>query len=244
MSSPHITLYSNKLCPYAARTVIALEETGHPHETVEIDILTPRPEWYLKEINPYGQVPALKIDGQQILLESLITAEYVIDLHPEFGLMPKDPLQLAQTRYLIHHYNNRTVPLIHNATASKDGSQATQLRQELLVELKKVNELLLHRNLGQTNVSNDSANNNAEGPFFLGEKFTFADLILGSLLARFFLIDALHPDLPSFQATIRETPELARFVQWKDAVIARPSVQKATPSNEVLKDLFIKKFMN
>ena len=85
MTVPKLVLYNNDRCPYAARAVIALAETKTEHEVVDIDLTTPRPEWYLKDINPYGQVPALKIDNKDIILESLFVAEYVADLHPESG---------------------------------------------------------------------------------------------------------------------------------------------------------------
>ncbi|KAF9373386.1 hypothetical protein CPB97_000577, partial [Podila verticillata] len=80
----HIVLYSNRFCPYAARAVLAMAETKQAHEVVQIDLNTPRPDWYL-HINPYGQVPALKIDDKDVIFESLIVAEYISDLHPEAG---------------------------------------------------------------------------------------------------------------------------------------------------------------
>lgn len=85
MTVPKLTLYNSNLCPYAARAVIALAETNQEHEVVAIDLAVPRPEWYLKDINPYGQVPALKVGEDHIILESLLVSEYVADLHPEAG---------------------------------------------------------------------------------------------------------------------------------------------------------------
>lgn len=85
MTAPKLVLYNSDACPYAARAVIALDETKQEHEVIPIDLKVPRPEWYLKDINPYGQVPALKIDDKDIILESLFVAEYVADLHPEAG---------------------------------------------------------------------------------------------------------------------------------------------------------------
>lgn len=80
-----LVLYSNRVCPFAARAVLAMAETKQPHEVVLIDLKTPRPDWYLKDINPYGQVPALKINDKNIVLESLIVAEYIADLNPQAG---------------------------------------------------------------------------------------------------------------------------------------------------------------
>lgn len=85
MTGHNFVLYNSYYCPYAARAVVAFAETGAEHEVVEIDLKVPRPEWYLKDINPYGQVPALKINDKDIILESLIVAEYLADLYPEKG---------------------------------------------------------------------------------------------------------------------------------------------------------------
>lgn len=51
MSSPKITLYTNRTCPWAHRAHIVLQELGLPFEEVTIDLDTPREPWYL-EVNP------------------------------------------------------------------------------------------------------------------------------------------------------------------------------------------------
>ena len=85
MTVPKLTLYSAPYCPYAARAVLAFAETNLEHEVVSIDLTVPRPEWYLKDINPYGQVPALKVNDNHIVLESLIVVDYIANLSPESG---------------------------------------------------------------------------------------------------------------------------------------------------------------
>ncbi|KAG0273430.1 hypothetical protein BGZ95_010758, partial [Linnemannia exigua] len=85
MTVPKIIIYNNIACPYANRVLIALQETKQEHELAFIDLKTPRPESYLKEINPYGEVPALKTACGNVILESLVIAEYLADLNPEAG---------------------------------------------------------------------------------------------------------------------------------------------------------------
>ncbi|KAF8979566.1 hypothetical protein BGZ46_005274 [Entomortierella lignicola] len=226
MSAPKLVLYNSDYCPYAARAVIALAETNTEHEVIPIDLNVPRPDWYLKDINPYGQVPALKINDKDIILESLFVAEYVADLHPESGLLPTDPLLRAKTRYLIHHYGARVQPVYHKAAFTTDPTESAKHREELLVELEKFNKLL------------EDANPKGEkGPYFLGEKFTFADLAIAPFLARFFLLSEYNG---SKDFNIEETPQLERFLKWKEAVNQRPTVLKATPSKEVLSEKYRK----
>ncbi|KAF9916784.1 hypothetical protein BX616_002823 [Lobosporangium transversale] len=232
MTGPKLVLYNSVACPYAARAVIAAEETGAQLEIVPIDLNVPRPDWYLKEINPYGQVPALKVDDKHVILESLLVAEYLSDLHPGAGLFPTDPLQRAQTRYLIHHWGNRTHPAFHKAAFVLDREQAAKHREEFIVELEKFNRLL-------ENVYRREEDGN--GPFFLGDKFTFADLALGPFMSRFILLGAY--DNGNKEVTLEDYPQFKRFFEWKDAVTKRPSVAKASYPREKLIEAY-KKFLH
>ncbi|KAF9093301.1 hypothetical protein BGX29_002383 [Mortierella sp. GBA35] len=227
MAVPKFTLYNTHYCPYAARAVLALAETNQEHDEVKIDLSVPRPDWYLKEINPYGQVPALKIGEDHVILESLIVAEYIADLHPEAGLIPKDPLQLAQSRYLIHHWGARTQPAFFKATITLDPVESAKAREEIIAELEKVDVLL--RKAVRT--SEDK-----EGPFFLGAKFTFADLALASFLTRIYLVGAYQPEgiEHEFEETLKNNKNLQRFREWREAISQRPTVQKASAPREVV----------
>lgn len=248
MTVQKFTLYNNSLCPYAARAILALSETGHKDtEIVEIDLSVPRPDWFLK-LNPYGQVPTLKIedsnDGSdhQIVLESLFVAEYFSDLHPEAKLMPEDALQRAQIRYVIHHWGARTQPLLHKALFSKDPEEAAKLREEILVELGKVNTLIAQAH-AHTAILNET---HASGPFFLGEQFSFADVALAPFLLRLFLTFRLADESGVVEKDFEERLQKSeKLFAWREAVQQRPSVQKTSPSKEALEAsyrAFLKKY--
>ncbi|KAG0057855.1 hypothetical protein BGZ83_000042 [Gryganskiella cystojenkinii] len=248
MTVQKFTLYNNSLCPYAARAILALTETGHKNtEIVEIDLSVPRPEWFLK-LNPYGQVPTLKIEDSksdndhQIVLESLFVAEYLSDLHPEAKLMPEDALQRAQIRYIIHHWGARTQPLLHKALFSKDPEEALKLREEALVELGKVNNLIAQAH-AHTATLNDT---DVQGAFFLGEQFSFADLALAPFLLRLFLTFRLADESGAVEKDFEDRlQKLEKVWAWREAVQQRPSVQKTSPSKKALEDsyrAFLKKF--
>ncbi|KAF9434568.1 hypothetical protein BGZ76_007796 [Entomortierella beljakovae] len=227
MTQKKLVLYNAHICPYAARAVIALDETKTEHEVIPIDLNVPRPEWYLKDINPYGQVPALKVDDKDIILESLFVAEYVSDLHPEAGLFPSDPLQRAQIRYLIHHYGARVQTVHHKATFTTNTTEAAKHYEDLIVELEKFNKLLLNAD-----------RKGSEGPYFLGEKFTFADLAIAPFATRWFLLSEFNEN--NKEITAEKYPQLKRFLEWKEAIRTRPSVLKAAPSKELLVEKYRK----
>ncbi|KAK3834463.1 MAG: thioredoxin-like protein [Linnemannia gamsii] len=227
MTVPKFTLYNANYCPFAARAVLALAETNQEHDVVELDLSVPRPDWYLKDINPYGQVPALKIGEDHIILESLIVAEYIADIHPEAGLLPKDALQLAQSPYLIHHWGARVQPPLFKATVTLDPVESAKAREEVITELEKVDVLL--RKAVRT--SEDK-----EGPFFLGAKFTFADLALASFLTRIYLVGAYQQEgvEQEFEQSLKDNKNLQRFLEWREAISQRHTVQKASAPREIV----------
>lgn len=140
------------------------------------------------------------------------------------SLLPSDPLQRAQVRYLIHHWGARTQPAIHKASFTLDTTEARKHLEDLIVELEKVDALL-------RNVHRKESDGFGEGAFFLGDKFSFAEVALAPFLARVFLLEAYNGNkLP----TAAENPKIARFLAWKDAVSKRPSVIKSTPAQETL----------
>ena len=78
-----VRLITNRLCPFAQRTWIALEEAGVPFKFEEVDLYGAggKPGWFLK-LNPKGQVPVLVV-GERVVVESEQTIDAVRDLSPE-----------------------------------------------------------------------------------------------------------------------------------------------------------------
>ncbi|KAF9434569.1 hypothetical protein BGZ76_007797 [Entomortierella beljakovae] len=229
-----LVLYANRFCPFAARATLAMAETKQVHEAVEIDLDSPRPDWFLKDVNPYGQVPALKVDDKDVVLESLLVAEYISDLNPQARLFPSDSLQRAQTRYLIQHWSSRTQPAQSKATYNTELNEATTKYQEYITELEKVNSLLLNAH------KTTEPGLDGKGPYFLGSRFTFADLILASLLTRVSLVEHFQGKFGFKFPTGEENPNISRFIEWKDAVISRESVVNKLPSREELIEVYEK----
>ncbi|KAI8605130.1 hypothetical protein EDD21DRAFT_411389, partial [Dissophora ornata] len=122
---------------------------------------------------------------------------------------------------------------IHKATVTLDPTESAKHRQDVVVELEKVDALL--RNAPRKE-------SDADGPFFLGEKFTFADLAIAPFLARFFLVTAFQEKAVAaeFEKSLQGNEKVKRFLEWRDAAVQRESVQKATPEKEVLEDVYRK----
>ena len=94
--SSAITLYTNRMCPYAQRVAIALEHSGLPHDKVEVDLYGSKgfTKTDLKAVetqaglSPKGYIPVLSIDDET-LRESTACVERVGALAPE-KLAPSD----------------------------------------------------------------------------------------------------------------------------------------------------------
>jgi glutathione S-transferase len=85
---------------------LALAEIGSGYELVEVGFDDPAeaPEQY-RRLNPWGRVPTLE-DGDFVLTESAAILLYLAELHPEAGLLPRDPRERAEAyRWLLYLTN-------------------------------------------------------------------------------------------------------------------------------------------
>jgi pyrimidodiazepine synthase/glutathione S-transferase len=98
-----LRLYSMRFCPFAQRIHHVLAAKGIPHHVIYIH-LKYKPEWF-PAINPLGKVPAVEINSNEIIYESMIVADYLEEKYPEISLYPKDPLQKAKDKILIERFS-------------------------------------------------------------------------------------------------------------------------------------------
>jgi glutathione S-transferase len=174
-----------------------MEETGKPYERVLTDISTgaqKKPEYLA--INPMGKVPALK-DGEATLGEAAAICAYVADRYPETKLAP-DPTDPQRAKYLqwlffspsciepalIQIFTKLEVP-----TSTAAWGSAAQVFDVLDAALEK-------------------------GPWILGDRFSAADITIGSGLNYAVRLFKMVPSRPSFDAYITRC-------------VARPAFQRA-----------------
>jgi maleylacetoacetate isomerase len=99
------------LATYRVRVALALK--GIEVEQVSINLLQgmQHAEDY-KAINPQGVVPALVVDGESPLFQSMAILEYLEETHPVPALLPKDPRGRARVRGLAQIVVSDGHPLI------------------------------------------------------------------------------------------------------------------------------------
>lgn len=146
---------------------ITLREAGLAFEPVKTDIRAKKlPDGgdYLA-INPKGGVPALGLDGGEVLTENAAILQYVADLAPESDLIPAEGLAryrvLEWLTYVSTELHKGFAPLWNPASAE----DAKQAARDLLA--KKFDYV-------QTRLD--------ERPYLTGEGFTSADAYLFVML--------------------------------------------------------------
>lgn len=156
-------------CPKtrASRVLWMLEEAGVPYDRVLIDIRDPDaardPDFALA--SPMGKVPALA-DGDVKMADSAAICIYVADRYPECGLAPAvtDPARGAYLYWMLY-----TPGVLEPAMSERfNGTEPNRLSNgwgdfDTMVETLE--------------------NGLANGPWILGERFSAADVMLGSSVA-------------------------------------------------------------
>lgn len=211
---PQIRIYSAQVCPFAQRTNMVLAEKGLTSELTEID-LADKPDWF-GEISPYLKVPVL-VHGQDRVYESAIINEYLEELYPEPGLMPKDAMARASVRIWIDYCDTKFIPTFYKLLLSQDEDKRAELRHTLLGQLEFIEQEGLAKLSGH-------------GPYWLGADLSLLDIAFYPFFERFVLMEHYRGvEIPT---------GCSRLKAWLKAVAARDSA-KATGNS---RDYYIARY--
>jgi glutathione S-transferase len=106
-----LTLYGAPPSGNALKIRFLLAELELAHETVEVPMARPRPDWYL-ELNPVGGVPTL-VDGDLVLPESNAILRYLAAREGRDDLYPADLRARAGVERLLDTWSTLLRPTIH-----------------------------------------------------------------------------------------------------------------------------------
>jgi len=199
-----IKLYSNKSCPWAQRSRIALLEAGVKYEEVEIDLVN-KPEWYWK-VNQQGKVPALDFGGE-ILIESNVISEFVVDLFRDAQLLPyggdaTSALQRARARQFVEIYISKINPFYYAAVIKGEpnvGPALVEAIQKYIVPILP------------------------DTPFILGDKFGLAEILVSPFVVRLYLLAKLGFLGEGVEAKLEA---VGKWNTWANHVLANESLKK------------------
>lgn len=197
MATLHV--YSAEVCPYAARTRLALMEKGLAFEVTEID-LRHKPDWF-PAVSPYGKVPVLK-HGESLIWESAIINEYIEDAFPDPPLLPRDPAERARARFWIDFANVKFTPTWYRVFLARDAAERARLGAELMDHFR----FMERDGIGR-----------GPGPFFMGRALSLVDLTLQPWFERI-------PALAHYRK-FSLPDECARLRDWMAMMAERPFVR-------------------
>jgi glutathione S-transferase len=166
-------LFVNRVCPYAHRAFITAVEKGLIGNGVElVEISLPTPDWYNRDVNPREMLPALRLpNGAGNIPESLIVAQYLDEAFPDRGpqLFPTDPQERADARLFISDVDT-LVKGFYGVLFTKEPEELKKKWENVKEDVQYINGVLEKR---------------GKGPFFLGERYSLADIALVPFLDRF-----------------------------------------------------------
>lgn len=174
-----------------------LEELGVPYriELIRLDKREHKSEAFLA-INPMGKLPALVHRGVAVTEAAAICA-YLADAFPAAGLAPAldDPARGSYYRWMFFGASCIETALVDRMLARPPSDQPGRLGYGTYEDTMRTFEDAL-----------------TPGPFLLGERFTAADVFVGSLLEFGIMSKAIAPE--------------AGFVAYQERLQARPAHQR------------------
>lgn len=204
-------LISFNLCPFVQRSVIVLNEKEVPYEIADIDLRN-KPDWFLT-ISPTGRVPVMQTPAGVNLFESAVINEYLDEMHAP-RLLSSTPLARAQDRMWRDFIAALYGPIFMLYSAKSEADAANQI-SALGNSFSKLEAELDTR-----------ADVDGDGPYFNGHQFSIVDVVAAPLLMRLGWVERVAPTV----ALLKDYP---RVSQWRDSLLARPSVQ-----DSVLPDIY------
>lgn len=182
-----------------------LEEVGRPYRTVVLDYGTTMKAADYLAVNPMGKVPAITHRGVAVT-ECAAVCAYLADAFPEAGLAPAldDPMRGPYLRWMFF-------------AAGPVEAAVTARSLNLLPPAEKAG-LVGYGSFDQVVDGLETAV--AQGPWILGDRFSAADVYVGSQIA--------------FGLQFKSMPERPAFRAYADRIMARPAAVRARGIDDAL----------
>lgn len=201
---PTLTLYTNPM----SRGRIArwmLEEVGQPYETVMLDYGTTMKAPDYLAVNPMGKVPAIT-HGDTVVTENAAICAYLADVFPDAGLAPP-----ASDRGTYYRWLFFTAGPVEAAVTNKSlGFEAPDKKRMLGYGSYEDAMAALEKAI-------------VPGPYICGDRFSAADVILGSQLGWGMMFGTVEkrPGFEDYVARLHARPAFLRASALDDAAMPK-----------------------
>lgn len=201
-----LTLYigNKNYSSWSFRPWIALEGCGIAFEEVLIPFDFPAGNPNIREVSPTGKVPMLVHDGFKVW-ESLAIIEYVAELFPDAGLLPKD----RQARALARSYS---MEMLSGFGALRNACPMDMRRPVSRLDLPEG----VTEDVARIETIWREARSRSGGPFLFGT-FSGADAMFAPVVSRLERYDiAVSADTRNYMAVMKA---LAAWKKWEEAAL-------------------------
>lgn len=176
---------------------MVLAEIGAPAEfkALDMDKMEHKGPDYLK-INPLGIVPALTVDGKHIVTEAAAISIYLADRHPQAKLAPAvdDPARGTYLQWITYMSNTLQPCYLRYYYPDRATDKASEAPNVAAKAKAQLDDIYRH-------IDNHLAKN---GPFFLGQRFSAADLYLAGLANWQEPVPGLYDRFPAVKRCVGE----------------------------------------
>ena len=207
-----LRLWTFRTSPFAGKVRAALDEKGVPVELLEIHPAQ-RPA-RLRELNPLNRVPVLEVDGAA-MRESSVILEWIEETYPEPPLWPDESTERAEARAWARFIDDSLLVNfflgLRKLAFGRDEEDPEDIVERLHARVPRQWRRL------------ETALEAHDGPWLMGEQFTYADLTALPLAVR----------LPDWAPQLMPDPqEYPLCGAWLAALRERPSAAAIDAAGE------------
>jgi glutathione S-transferase len=200
-----LKFYYAPLSINARRVWIALLEKQIPFEAIQLNLDGDQFSSEFTQINPLQRVPVL-IDDGLTLVESLAILDYLEAKYPTIALTPQDIESSAIGRMIcmvaLTELQPATIPLTKQLISLSVDPITVKTAQQRIIQILQFFENQIH-----------------DRPYLLGNDFTLADIVAGTLVEA----------MPMLGIAMNSWPQLTT---WLDRLASRRSFQQTAPTPE------------
>jgi len=191
-------------CPFSERDEILAELKDIKLKDMEIDISKPRPDWLLKKTRGTTALPAMTLENDETLKESLVIMRYLEDRFPERPVAQKDPFKHAVESMLIAtdgQYSGAGYRMILN----RDPAKREECRAAVDAQYARLDDFLSYY---------------APNGAYLFDDFGWAEVAFTPMFKRLWFLD--------YYEDYRVPAHLKRVQKWMEACVHHPAAQHRT----------------
>lgn len=201
-----LKFYYSRLSINARRVWVTLLEKNLEFEPILLKLNGDQFQPDFIKLNPFHHIPVL-VDDDFSIFESLAILDYLEAKYPQPAFMSAIPQEIAKIR---------TIELV--AVNELPPASIVLMKQMLDVEVADKQIDKAKQTMATTlQYFEDNLDNNS--PYFIGDRFTYADIVAGTAVAA----------IPTLGISLEPYPKVSK---WVDNLQQRNSWQQTAPSNE------------